>query len=144
MTPKEFIQQLDEARVSAAIAKAERLSSGEIRVYVTHHRIDDALGRARRRFLKLGMDRTRHRNAVLLYFAPRSHQFAIVGDTGIHEKCGDDFWRAAADAMSAQLKAGRFTEAVETAVQQIGEVLARHFPRGPDDRNELPDSVVRD
>ena len=144
MKPREFIEQLDEARVTAAIAKAERQSSGEIRVYVTHHRIDDALARARRRFLKLNMDRTRHRNAVLLYFAPRSHQFAIVGDTGIHEKCGDDFWRSAAEAMSAQFKEGRFTEAVESAIQQIGEVLARHFLRGPDDRNELPDSVVRD
>jgi uncharacterized membrane protein len=26
----------------------------------------------------------------------------------------------------------------------VGEVLASHFPPEPDDRNELPDSIIRD
>ncbi|MDB6034073.1 MAG: hypothetical protein JWM16_4411, partial [Verrucomicrobiales bacterium] len=85
-----------------------------------------------------------HRNAVLIYFAPASRQFAIWGDTGVHEKCGDTFWKEIVAGMRPFLKEERYTEAVELAVKEVGEVLARHFPREPGDINELPDDLVRD
>ena len=144
MKPREFITQLDEAKIVAAIAEAERRTSGEIRVYVSHKQREDALAAAHVRFRKLGMTKTRHRNAVLIYFAPLTHKFAIVGDTGIHEKCGDNFWQAIASEMSDLLKKQLFTEAIITAVKKVGEVLGRHFPRGKDDRNELPNKIVQD
>ena len=31
---------------------------------------------------KLGMDKTRERNGVLLYFAPQAQKFAVIGDAG--------------------------------------------------------------
>jgi uncharacterized membrane protein len=86
MKPREFISHLDEARIVAAITEAERNTSGEIRVYVSHKKREDALAAAHFRFRKLRMASTRHRNAVLIYFAPLTHKFAIVGDLGIHEK----------------------------------------------------------
>ena len=144
MKAKEFVDNLDEARVVAAIAAAERKSSGEIRVYVSHRTRDDALEAAKARFNKLGMQKTRHRNGVLLYFAPMSRKFAVWGDKGVHEKCGEQFWKDIAEQMVPLLKEGRFTEAVEQAVKEVGEVLASHFPPEPDDRNELPDSIIRD
>ena len=71
-------------------------------------------------------------------------QFAIVGDVGIDAKCGLDFWQQIAAKITAHLKAGEFTEAVVDAVTHVGNVLARHFPRSPDDRNELPNQIARD
>ena len=144
MKPKEFIDKLDDAKVTAAIASAEQKSSGEIRVFVSNDKPADALAAAEAEFLKLGMVKTRERNGVLIYFAPKIQQFAVVGDKAIHEKCGADFWQGIASRISAHLKAGEFTEAVVEAVTEIGAVLARHFPRSPDDRNELPNQVVRD
>ena len=144
MKPGEFLDQLDDAKIVAAIGEAEHQSSGEIRVYVSHKKREDALAAAHIRFQKLGMTRTRQRNAVLIYFAPLTRQFAIVGDTGIHQKCGDDFWQGISTAMSAQLKQGKFTEAIVDAIQKTGALLAQHFPRDPDDRNELPNEVERD
>ncbi|TMP96108.1 MAG: hypothetical protein E6L09_15530 [Verrucomicrobia bacterium] len=143
MKPKEFIDHLDDDKIVAAIAAAERNTSGEIRVYVSHRRREDALSAAKARFAKLGMRRTRHRNAVLIYFAPLTRKFALWADTGAHEKCGDQFWGQTAGQMTAMLKQGRFTEAVVAAVQLVGEALARHFPREPGDKNELPDGVER-
>ena len=64
--------------------EAERRSSGEIRVLVSRRKVEDALATAQREFLRLGMAKTRQRNGVLLYFAPLSQRFAIVGDTGVH------------------------------------------------------------
>src|SRR6185436_4463324 len=116
MTPTAFIDQLNEDQILAAIAKAEQKSSGEIRVYVSHRKIEDALTRARDRFIELGMEKTRQRNAVLVYFAPKTQQFAIVGDIGVHEKCGDNFWQELTSQMRTRFKEGQFTESVVEAV----------------------------
>ena len=144
MHHKEFVNKLDETRIVKAIAEAERKSSGEIRVYVSHRRRTDPLKFARKRFLELGMTQTRHRNAVLIYLVPLARQFAIVGDAGVHEKCGDAFWQRVSAQMAGLLKEGRSEEAILEAIQMTGDVLARHFPRDPEDRNELPDGIVRD
>jgi len=143
MRVREFISQLDETRIVAAIAAAETKTSGEIRVYISHRAHADALAFASRRFRQLGMTKTRHRNAVLLYLAPRTRQFAIVGDQGVHAQCGDAFWQAVGAALGAGLRAGDFTAAILQAVHQVGELLAAHFPAGRDDRNELPNDIIQ-
>ena len=135
---------MEEARIVGAIAEAERKSSGEIRVYVSHRKRTDPLAFAQKRFLELGMTNTRHRNAVLIYLVPRTRQFAIVGDRGVHEKCGDAFWRDVTARMTDLLKQGRFTDAILNAILKVGDVLARNFPRDSEDQNELPDQIVRD
>ena len=144
MNPNELIEKLDDARIAASIAEAERQTSGEIRVCVSHRRRDDALNAARRRFQKLGMERTRHRNAVLIFFAPLTQQFAVWGDVGVHARCGADCWQGIVGEMSPLLKEGRFTDAVVLAVQRVGAQLARHFPHEAGDINELPNKVVED
>lgn len=144
MSPSEFLKQLDDERIVRAIAAAERRSSGEIRVYVSHKNRTDAMAFARRRFADLGMAQTRQRNAVLIYVVPLTRRFAIIGDTGLDEKCGDAFWGELSAAMSDEFKKGHFTEAILAAIARVGDELAKHFPREPGDGNELPDAVVRD
>ena len=144
MKPKEFLSQLNEPQIVTSIAEAERNSSGEIRVYVSHKPRHDIMAAARARFAKLGMTQTRHRNGVLIYFAPLARKFAILGDMAIHEKCGDDFWKEVSAAMSEHLKKGEFTAAIVTAVKRVGAILAQHFPTEPGDKNELPDKVESD
>jgi uncharacterized membrane protein len=146
MKPKEFIDQLDDARVIAAIVEAERKTSGEIRVFVSGRALgsDDVQKRAEARFEKLGMTATAERNGVLFYFIPRDRKFAIVGDRGIHEKCGPAFWTEIAEAMHRQLVQGKFTEGVVEAIAQAGAALAMHFPRRDDDRDELGNEIERE
>ena len=144
MKHQDFIAGLDETRVVAAIVAAEKMSSGEIRVFVSRQPSADPLAAAQKQFVKLRMHQTQARNGVLIFFAPASQNFAILGDAGIHEKCGDAFWHEIRDAMSVHLNQGRLTEAVVEAVHQTGRLLARHFPRGADDQNELPDGIATD
>ena len=136
--------KFDSERIVAAISKAEKGSSGEIRVHVTTHKAQDLAERARRRFHLLGMDGTRERNGVLIYIAPSIRRFHILGDVGIHEKCGPEFWKEVAAAMEERFRRGEFTEAVVEGIDRAGEVLARHFPRAAADHNELPDEVTTD
>lgn len=139
---KTFLAQLDTARIERAITEAEKLTSGELRVVFHPGKVADATALARAEFARLGMTATRERNAVLLLVAPDARQFALFGDEGVHAKCGDAFWQAVAAAMEAHFRAGRHTEAVVEGVTRAGELLAREFPRHPDDRDELPNHVV--
>jgi uncharacterized membrane protein len=145
MEPRDFMAKLDDQRVIQAIKDAEAVTSGQIRVFISERTVEgDAMARAVERFQKLGMTATKQRNAVLLYFAPRSHKFAVVGDTGIHEKCGEPFWREITAAMGALLRTEQFTEAVTGAVGKVGQALARHFPKEPGGEDELPNEVMRE
>ena len=141
---KAFLSQLDHARIERAIADAELKTSGELRVVIHHKAAPDPVATAKARFEKLRMHETRERNAVLLLVAPESRTFAIYGDTAIHEKCGDPFWGEVAASIGDHFKQGDFTGGIIHALDRAGELLATHFPRRPDDKNELPDNVVDD
>src|SRR5689334_8415977 len=120
MKTKEFLNSLEEQKIVAAIAKAEQQSAGEIRLYVSHLRHEDVLAAAQKRFAKLGMTKTRHRNAVLIYFVPLEHKFAIIGDIAVHEKCGQEFWDKIIAQMTPFLKEGRYTEALVQGIERVG------------------------
>lgn len=132
---------IDHDRIVAAIGAAEQRTSGELRVLVARQKTEEPVLAARGHFERLGMTKTKERNGVLVFLAPRSRTFAIVGDTGIHEKCGDQFWTEVATAMEQHFKRGEFTEGLVHGIERAGALLAQHFPRKPDDRNELADSV---
>ncbi len=141
---RHFFSKLDSDRIVEAIAAAEKKSSGEIRVHVTRRKPDNLEERARRRFELLGMTKTAHRNGVLIYIAPQMRQFRVLGDAGIHEKCGDDFWKSVASEMESHFRRGAFTEGILHGLAKIGDLLAEHFPRESGDVNELPDEVTED
>lgn len=145
MRTKEFMARLDHARIVAAIKSAEAQTSGEIRVYLQQGEVKgDPLELAKRKFFEFGMEKTSARNAVLILVAPRAQKFAVVGDESIHQKCGAEFWNELVAAMRAHFKKEEFTDALVEAIGTVGQSLAEHFPRQPDDRNELPDIVLED
>jgi len=135
------IPPIDHARVVAAIGAAELRTSGEIRVLISRSSAPEPIQAAQVQFERLGMTKTAERNGVLIFVAPKSHTFAVIGDTAIHAKCGDEFWTQLASAMTAHFKRGEFTDGLVLGIERAGALLQAHFPRRPDDRNELPDSV---
>jgi uncharacterized membrane protein len=143
MRTKEFLSKLEHDRIVAAIREAESSTSGEIRVYVQRGKLNaDPLIVAQKKFRRLGMHKTRTRNAVLIFVAPRARKFAIVGDKAIHEKCGEEFWHEVADRMRGHFQKEKFSRAIVEGIQEIGKLLSAHFPTRPDNRNELPDEIV--
>ncbi|MFM7374190.1 MAG: TPM domain-containing protein [Chthoniobacterales bacterium] len=146
MSTREFIDALAEERIVDAVRAAEERTSGEIRVFVTRRKLcgEDVRVRARTEFERLHVGNTELQNGVLFYVVPAEQTFAVIGDEGIHAKCGQSFWDETAAAMEALFREGKFTDGVVAGVQRAGEVLARHYPRRADDRNELSDAVARD
>ena len=144
MRTHRFLSRLDHKRITQAIKKAEGQTSGQIRVFVQRGDFEDeALPRAERKFLQLGMHNTRDRNAVLIFVAPRARKHAVVGDVGVHEKCGHEFWRKLVDAMRALFQKQEFDRAIIHAINEVGKLLTVHFPRTADTINELPDEVAQ-
>ena len=142
MKTKAFFNELDHDAMVAAIGDAEKRTSGEIRVCVTRRKVSDAQQAAARRFHKLGMHKTRQRNAVLIYVAPESQKFAIIGDEAVHAKCGHEFWQHVAGEMADRFRAGNFTEGIVHGIRTAGKLLAEHFPHSRGDVNELPDTII--
>lgn len=133
---------LDFARVRAAIEAAERRTSGEIRVSVAPWFWGSVQGAAERAFRRLGMDRTRERNGVLVFVVPSRRRFVVLGDAGIHERVGQAFWDDVVRAMTPSFRSRDFTGGVVLGIERIAEALAREFPHDEAaDENELSDDV---
>ena len=144
MKHTEFIDQLAHQHIVTAIQAAERKTSGEIRVFISHKKITEAVGSAQAEFNRLGMTRTQHRNGVLIFVAPAAQKFAVIGDTGVHEKCGQKFWDALAAEMTRHFAQADYSQGIITGIMKAGEILAQHFPAQPGDKNELPDKIETD
>jgi len=143
MRTREFLSKLEHDRIIEAIREAESKSSGEIRVVIQRGKLkSDPLDAAQKKFHRLGMHKTRERNAVLIFVAPRVHKLAVVGDNAIHEKCGDEFWQRLVQRMRTHFQNEKFSDALIEAVNEVGSVLATHFPQTVRDANELPDDPI--
>ena len=143
MRTREFLSKLEHDRIIQAIGEAESKTSGEIRVLIQRGKLkSDPLVAARKKFHRLGMHKTRERNAVLIFVAPRVHKLAVVGDNAIHEKCGDEFWQHIVERMRTHFQNEKFSDALVDAIKEVGSVLVTHFPRTSRDTNELPDDVI--
>jgi uncharacterized membrane protein len=144
MRTHHFLRRLDHRRITQAIKKAEGRTSGQIRVFLQRGEFeDDALPRAQKKFLQLAMDKTADRNAVLIFVAPRARKYAVVGDVGVHEKCGEEFWQRLVDAMREHFKKEDFNRAIIHGINEVGKALSAHFPRTADTINELPDEIAQ-
>ena len=130
------------AELKAAIGKAEKRTSGEIRLLIEDHAEDGPLDRAAFLFHELGMDKTELRNGVLIYVAFLDRKFSILGDKGLHEKVGDAFWDAIKEKMLQQFREGNIVAALLEAIHASVEALSTHFPYTKGDKNELSDDII--
>lgn len=143
MRTKKFLRELEHDRITGAIKEAEAKTSGEIRVFIQRGMLEgDPVSSAQQKFHELGMQKTKERNAILVFVAPRAQKFAVIGDEGIHQKCGEKFWQELVERMRRHFQDENFTEALVEAIEEAGKLLARHFPKTGDGQNELPDQII--
>jgi uncharacterized membrane protein len=145
MRTYKFLRELDHDRIVKVIKEAEAKTSGQIRVYIQRGKFEEEpLPRAQKKFSQLCMEKTKERNAVLIFVAPRAQKFAVVGDEGIHQQCGEPFWQELVEKMRGHFQREEFTEALVESIESAGRLLARYFPRRSGSANELPDDIVEE
>jgi uncharacterized membrane protein len=138
---RSFMSEADLHAVTTAVEEAERMTSAEIRVHLDHRCPGDAMAQAVTVFERLGMHRTEERHGVLIYVVVGDRKLAVIGDKGIHERVGDAYWQGLVASVIAHMREQRPRDGLLHAVRGVGEILRTHFPRRPDDRNELTDEV---
>lgn len=120
-----------------ASPRAQRLLAGDARM--------DAAARARAAalFSERGVHMTRERTGVLVMLSEVERRVVILADSGINARVAPDTWNAHVTGIVAAIHRGAAGDGVAQAVQAIGELLAKDFPRRSDDINELPDRPER-
>lgn len=92
---------------------------------------------------KVGAERrTAGRTGILIYVSLREHRAEIVSDAAISARVSPEIWGEAMAAMLGHIRAGNLADGIIAAVGKVGVVLAEHFPRAENDRNELPDRLI--
>ena len=140
---KEFLSEQDEEEVVAAIRKAEKKTSGEIRVHIEKTSNGDIWERAMEVFHLLKMDNTKEDNGVLIYVAVEDQNFVIYGDKGINKVVPSDFWESTKDAIVSQFKKGKYKQGLIDGILKAGEQLQAHFPWSEGNENQLSDKISR-
>ncbi|MBC7921278.1 MAG: TPM domain-containing protein [Ferruginibacter sp.] len=139
---KDFFTEAQKERIVEAIRRAETHTSGEIRVHVELRcPLPDVMERAKDVFGQLDLHRTQRQNGVLFYLSLEDRKFAILGDQGIDAVVPDGFWQNTKEAMRSLFGRGELTEGLCRGIEMAGEQLKGHFPRTPDDANELSDDL---
>ena len=142
MTRKKLLQVIDRDKIKDAIQSAERRTSGEICVSVARFFWGSIEKAADKAFVRMGITQTKHRNGVLFFVVPSRRKFVLLGDRGIHERVGQEFWDRVALVVSEKFREGDFTGGLVRGVEEVGEQLAAHFPYDPtSDKDELSDDV---
>jgi uncharacterized membrane protein len=141
---KDFFSEEEKQQIIEAVRNAERMTSGEVRVFVENRcSYMDAIDRAKEIFAELKMYETHARNAVLVYVALKDKQLAVFGDEGIHSKLGNEYWNTEVKKMIDNFNKENYAEGIKQVVEDIGEALTQLFPYNNDtDKNELPDDII--
>lgn len=106
-------------------------------------RIQEAVReRAVRAFYEKGLYRTRDETGILIFLSLLEHKVWILGDRGIDSKIPHQEWQDLAGELSRGMREGRACDALCSVIAACGVALASHFPRRPDDTNELVDGVI--
>jgi uncharacterized membrane protein len=138
-----FLSQEEEQEVVNAILKAEKNTSGEIRVHIESGTTLDPYERAQEVFYTLKMENTKDSNGVLLYIAVNDRTFVIYGDKGINEVVSKSFWNDTKDVIQSHFKNGSFKDGIVEGILKAGEELKIHFPYKSNDTNELSNEVSK-
>ncbi len=142
--PKPFFTEEEKQRIVETIRKAERTTSGEIRVFIeSRNKLVDVLERAKEIFFQLKMEKTELRNAVLVYVAMKDKEIALFGDEGIYSRTGKVFWDNTVAHMLSEFAHDDVVAGICHCISEIGLALQKEFPYEPEiDKNELPDDIV--
>jgi putative membrane protein len=110
---------------------------------ITHDRITENVQlRSLAAFTGQGLHHTRAETGILIFVSLFEHRVVVLADRGINAKVETGTWEEIVGMITEALKSGRASEGFCKAIERCGEILARHFPRAADDRDELSNKLV--
>lgn len=153
LLPGWFVQRVfaraDLAAIGDAIAACEKSHRGELRFVVegalplsTLRRDLPPRQRAVELFAQQRVWDTAENTGILIYVQLVDRKVEILADRGIAACVPQAEWDAICRVMEASFRRGEWRQGALQAVMRAGELLARHFPAGASNPNELPDQPL--
>ena len=112
------------------------------RLTPTPHKRVQVRARALEQFYARGLDKTRERTAVLIFVSLHDRRAEVLADSGISDKVDASAWSDVIADLVAGIRDRKPGDGFVAAIERCGRHLAEHFPAGPDNPNELSDTLV--
>jgi hypothetical protein len=148
LVPRMFPQAVLDL-IEAAVRESERRHRGEIRFalegaleFVPVLRGLTPRSRALEVFSLLRVWDTEANTGVLIYLQLVERHIEIVADRGIAARISQPEWDAICRRMEKAFKAGRYEGGVVAGIEEVSELLVRHFAADADNPPELSDEPV--
>jgi len=134
-------------RISNKIKQVEAATSGEVCVSIKEKK--SLLKRkktvrqfAEEEFFRIGINNTKDKTGTLILIILKEREFYILADEGINSIVHPDTWNYIKDKMQEMFSLGNFCKGIIYGVEEVGNILIKHFPIKPDDTNELSNRVI--
>lgn len=98
--------------------------------------------RAMEQFLAQNLHTTTGRTGVLIFVSVAERYAEIIADTEIDAKVPDQEWQTIVHHLAGTIGKGKPTDGFVDTIERVGEHLAKSFPPGTADPNELPDHLI--
>lgn len=98
--------------------------------------------RAVEQFIVQNLHTTEGRTGVLIYVSFAERFAEVIADTGIYRKVPPSTWEDVVGELTNHLAGGSNLEGFIRAVERCGKILAKYFPPGTANRNELPNHLI--
>jgi uncharacterized membrane protein len=134
-------------RISNKIKEAEKTTAGEIAVSIREYKSffegkKTLRQLAEKEYMRLGINKTKEGTGVLIFLLLSEKQFYILADDNINKLTGENVWVDIKNIMQEKFVRGEFCKGILFGIDEIGKILAQHFPIRPDDKNEISNRVI--
>jgi len=134
-------------RISNKIKEAEKKTAGEIAVSVREYKSffegkKPLRQLAEKEYIRLRINKTKQGTGVLIFLLLSNRQFYILADDNINKLTGEQVWADIKNIMQEKFVRGEFCKGILFGIDEIGKILAQHFPISPEDKNEISNRVV--
>jgi uncharacterized membrane protein len=133
--------------ISDKIKEMEKQTSGEIRLSMHSSELKgketpEIRTLAETEFHRLNMHKTRDKTGILIYLNLHLRQFYILADSGINEKVEQNRWDSIRDEIQKAFMNGKYINGILKGIENVGKILAEHFPVKSDDTDEISNDVI--
>ena len=98
--------------------------------------------RAVEQFLVQNLHTTQGRTGVLIFVSVAERYAEVLADVGIYQKVPKEAWQGIVDELTDHIGDARPAEGFIKAIEATGALLAKHFPPGSHDPNQLPNHLI--
>ena len=93
-------------------------------------------------FTEQGLHYTKDHTGILILVSLLEHRVEVLADRGINLKVAQGTWDEVVHIITAGIKSGQACDAFCKAIERCGAILATHFPRQANDKDELPNQLI--